>query len=256
MASPQPRDGTRKDSRQARLAAGMLLLRERAARADIDQSARAATAQVGDDIGRRRSQGRAAALAAIVVAARALAPRIQADIARNRQAARAAASTRLGAELGAAGVALAAMGPTHAARAHEDDALAESAAASLAAQWRTILMASVLRAARKDEDAATALRKAAPAMDCRVERTAATEIAYAYNDEHARALEEAQQREPGLFAGIQIVRVWSAVLDRRTCIECADRDGRVVEGDDPPLHPLCRCVSVAMTFSEAQSLAA
>lgn len=43
---------------------------------------------------------------------------------------------------------------------------------------------------------------------------------------------------------------WAAILDSRTCLQCAPLDGRVFEvGEGPlaPIHPRCRCFAVALT---------
>ena len=46
--------------------------------------------------------------------------------------------------------------------------------------------------------------------------------------------------------------MWTAVLDNRTCAECAGLDGRtwpVLEARQPPAHANCRCTLVAVTRS-------
>ena len=50
----------------------------------------------------------------------------------------------------------------------------------------------------------------------------------------------AHDPEAGVF------KVWSAVLDRKTCGICFDKDGRTIElhasfGETPPIHVCCRC---------------
>ena len=85
----------------------------------------------------------------------------------------------------------------------------------------------------------TAARARAPGL----ERIAATETASAFNDERRRACEDLAKSSlaPELF------RVWSAVLDRKTCAFCFGKDGQVRAlhesfGASPPVHPNCRCI--------------
>lgn len=77
------------------------------------------------------------------------------------------------------------------------------------------------------------------ALDPTLEVVATTEAFDAFAAERRRAAR-------GL--GIDIIRTWSALLDRRTCPKCAELDGTEVRGEaefpdgDPPAHPRCRCI--------------
>jgi SPP1 gp7 family putative phage head morphogenesis protein len=101
-------------------------------------------------------------------------------------------------------------------------------------------MAGVL--ARRDEGEGHFARAFSPTpLDYRLRRIAATETARAFNDERLAETRAHHEPRAGVF------KVWSAVLDRRTCAYCFDRDGRTFEleakvGESPPVHVCCRCV--------------
>ena len=214
------------------------------------------------DAARRKKdrERKSAVLASILLYGRGMNAKAREAIARNRQAARVAAAKRLRAELAQAGIAVAAATLLNTrGRAAEDAGHAESSAASLAAAWQGIAIVKASAALRKGEDTARAIEATRAAMGYRIDRTAATETALAYSDEHRAALEAAAQHDAELAERIEalgLVRVWSSILDRRTCPECEARDGTIIEDAEPPLHPMCRCVSVLMTRSEALALAA
>lgn len=124
-------------------------------------------------------------------------------------------------------------------REEHDTAAAHSAAASLASAWSRSASAMALG----DEPEGDALRMAGRALDGRLERTAATETAGAFNDERRRVYRDIA-RSP---LADETVKVWSAVLDRKTCGFCFDKDGQVRAlrenfGAWPPVHPNCRCI--------------
>lgn len=90
-----------------------------------------------------------------------------------------------------------------------------------------------------------------------VQRTVATEVARAFNDERDRILIDLG--DMGGIGGLDtgrtdtraagMYKVWSAVLDGVTCQRCFAADGQVIElhqsfksGEAPPLHPNCRCI--------------
>lgn len=84
-------------------------------------------------------------------------------------------------------------------------------------------------------------------LDFMLRRTAATEVAHAFNDERERQTDEVSKA----YAVPFIVKAWDATLDKRTCNVCARRDGTLQFiglsfPDDGPgkVHPNCRCVSV------------
>lgn len=84
-------------------------------------------------------------------------------------------------------------------------------------------------------------------LDFMLRRTAATEVAHAFNDERERQTDEVSKAYTAPF----VIKVWDATLDKRTCNVCARRDGTLQFiglsfPDDGPgkVHPNCRCVSV------------
>lgn len=125
-------------------------------------------------------------------------------------------------------------------RGEHDDVAAHAAASSWSAAWAMAAMALVLT----DEDPSRAPVAAARARAGSLERAAATETSSAFNDERRRIYGDLAKSSlaPELF------KVWSAVLDRRTCAFCFGKDGQVralhesFGGETPPVHPYCRCV--------------
>jgi hypothetical protein len=120
------------------------------------------------------------------------------------------------------------------ARSAHDAARAHTAATSYAAAWGAQATVRILSEEREVRPLAPA-----PSPDPRLDRIAATETASAFNDERRRLVRD----EPlplGTF------RVWSAVLDRATCVFCFQKDGETrgageTFGASPPVHPNCRC---------------
>jgi hypothetical protein len=122
-------------------------------------------------------------------------------------------------------------------RDEHDSAAAHSAAGSLASGWGTRATATVMDEADPLHPFRTSAR------DARLERTAATETASAFNDERRRIVRNFAEDERASY----LVKVWSALLDRGTCRECFGKDGEVKKLDEsfgvtPPVHPHCRCV--------------
>lgn len=81
----------------------------------------------------------------------------------------------------------------------------------------------------------------------RVDLTATTEVAEAYNTARDRALDETLWRSPAI-AG-QLFKVWDATLDKRTCGTCEHAHGTIVLADEDfpdgvpgRVHPRCRCI--------------
>lgn len=128
-----------------------------------------------------------------------------------------------------------------------DEVAAFVAASSLSASWGQAALSAITADASP--------MKAAKAVAPNVERTVATEVARAFNDERERLLvdmaailggEATPGRpdipRPGAF------KILSAVLDTKTCPRCFAADGEIVELHKPfsvgalPLHPNCRCV--------------
>lgn len=249
-----------------RLAAGSLLLAERrtaqALRRALNESIDEAVADVAREK-RIRDANRAALLLLLLSSGKTMAEKARRALFEGRQHARERAQRRLAIELRAAGVTIDLDGHGLHRRAGEDHGAGGIAAESLAARWRGQASAAVLRADRQGKDAAAAVDDTRAAMNAGVYRTAATETASAYNDEHRAALNDAYDVDSSAFGSVELVRVWDAILDTRTCAECRQRDGMVTgvgrsfsEGEEPPLHPLCRCIVVVMSAAQAAKMAA
>lgn len=82
-----------------------------------------------------------------------------------------------------------------------------------------------------------------------IRRLAVTESAEALNTGRAKYLGQSQ--------ALGLLRVWDAVLDKRTCPICSALDGLIVGArerfphGDPPVHGHCRCSWQLLTPSEA-----
>ena len=245
--------------RAARVSAGRLLIEERKTVTSIRQDIRALSALAVADAVRLEADGqdadarRAALLAIILAGSNRMATKLQRTIQDRRQATREQAVQRVRVELKTASVQIDITSGVQ-ARLAEDAMHAQSAADALAAAWRANAIAAALEAGRSDESQAAAIAAAGDSMDGRALRTGATEGAQAYSDEHRRVLEDLADDEgiSQTLAAARIVRQWSAILDRRTCSDCADHDGEVsaiggaFDGGDEPgfVHPLCRCIDL------------
>lgn len=118
--------------------------------------------------------------------------------------------------------------------------------------------ARAMRAARSiGERALTLLRggesasATRAALRPRLELVAATEGADAYNGERARLAD-------GAGSIVRILKVWDAVLDRRTCPTCSSLDGTIVALGEPfaieqPAHPRCRCTFTMLRSDEGST---
>jgi hypothetical protein len=103
--------------------------------------------------------------------------------------------------------------------------------------------AATALALSEDDGATQAPRLAARARAPGLGRIAATETADAFNDERRRLYDDLAESP----LAPEMVKVWSAVLDRKTCAFCFDKDGQVRRLDEsfgvtPPVHPYCRCI--------------
>ncbi|HEY2510140.1 MAG TPA: phage minor head protein [Polyangiaceae bacterium] len=177
-------------------------------------------------------------------------------------------------------------GPEDAAH---DSPRAYAAGAGLVAAWTGATLTAIARwrlAARKGERARrrgaspkafaslpATLSEIPERLAPRVKRTAATEAAHAFVEARTEAAEghaaELELRAAAADAlpsnvvqigpyramvqpepQLRLVKVWSAVLDAKTCPYCARMDRTVVDArdpfpdGDPPVHPFCRCVPV------------
>ena len=206
---------------------------------------------------RRKDERDAIILAMLLAASKRMTDAAARSIADSRQSARDAAQRRLSMELKAAGITLAAHEWTLRSRKDEDDGYAAHAADSLAGQWRSLAVAAVLGAARAEKTPAQAIRSTAIPMRLRVVRTAETEVARAYADEHDEALSDIVEHDRAFRDGelaemleTRVMRQWSAMAD--ACERCWPLDGIEVGIGEPfpggaepgGMHPRCRCIEV------------
>lgn len=249
-----------------RLAAGSMILQESKLAVALAKDIDDANAKAQAEAHKRRT--RAAMLVMLLGIGTTLAATAKLTITKGRQAARAVAAGRLGKELVAAGMTgvwLAELG-SGSGRADDDAALAQAASLAISTAWQGMAIASAVKAVRVEKDVAKALAETPKRMRARIARTAATETAEAYSDEHRQALVDAMDYDrayrDGSFADAvqeELVRQWSSLLDDRTCIECSDQDGEVAEVDgvyDSGLEPgfvhvNCRCQDIVLPRADA-----
>lgn len=149
-----------------------------------------------------------------------------------------------------------------------DAAAAHQTGMAMASIWGHTALAAIHSWKRQGADPGTlpsAVNAQSPVVEQRVERHAVTQSLDAYNDEVRTAWkrlvrEPDEEPEQGLPHGWREVtfRVWSAILDRKTCRRCFALDGEMVpvgkeftEGANTPLHVLCRCIELAIVVPEA-----
>ncbi len=241
-----------------RVVAGALLLAERRTQRQLREAARESVdGAVADATRRHEREGAAALLLMLAMWSRRMAAKAREALSAGRQAARRDALERSARQIRSVGIRLpdGALLAAHGRRHDVDDAHGHAAADSLAAQWRAQANARVMQALKMERDAARAIEQSWASMPYRIGRTAATETASAFNDELHRGLIDVAESVPELksaFASGGLVRIWSSLLDMRVCPECAARDGKIIRGNDvPPLHPLCRCISVLEWSAQA-----
>ena len=233
-----------------KLAAGTLLLTTRKTQKKIAEAVSRNIALAAADAHKRENEKRAAALAILLIASRAMASDVRSAIQWGRTEARVSARSRLGRELVAAGVLLKPDG--HAAPTSEDALHAQMSAESLATQWRTLATGAILSADRKGRSVGQAIESTRDGMKFRTLRTATSESAQAYSEEHRTVSRELD------VDGDLVARQWSALLD--ACGMCWPHDGETVGldegfsgGDEPGyVHSHCRCVPILV--SRAASL--
>jgi hypothetical protein len=247
------------------MSSGALLL----AAAFTQKKLRAAVGSSVDDavaeMGRRSDVRKAAGLVALLALSQRLSTRARGALLEGRQNARLAGARRLSVELGAVGVVLVLARHDAFSRHDEDDAYATTAADALSVAWRGLAFAALSSAIRNDTDPAKALAKTGRPLLPSIDRTASTETARAFNDEHRRALKEATERDERIAVQLRLTRVlreWNAMLD--ACGRCRPHDGErvayddVFSGGDEPggMHPRCMCTETLVTETGALSEAA
>lgn len=172
-----------------------------------------------------------------------------------RTKARAAGQERLVAELEAVNVPVASTGSAAGivtarsiATAATDDALARRAVRGTVQEWIKRVTSAEPGAARMPTFQAAA-RKSAP----RLELVAKTETSTAFNAERTEAAARIRSH-------VEMMRVWDATLDKRTCPTCDGLDGTMVPlgssfrgGSPGNVHPGCRCVESFVPVEFIQS---
>lgn len=234
--------------RVARVSAGSVILAARRTQGAMASAVGVGIDTAKADIGRHPRWRTVEVLAALALGAHVMLSGLRDAIAEGRLSARRVSRRRLGVELAAAG---ALAGGTNVidrySQAPEDPMRAEMAAGSLVASWRGMAYAEAVRANRAERSVTAAVDRTRSLLAPSVERTAKTEIASAYNDEHRAALLD--MREDLVEV---VMRRWDSANDKRTCQRCHDHDGEEVgigedfAGGDLPgdMHPNCLCVEV------------
>lgn len=146
-----------------------------------------------------------------------------------------------------------------------DAAMATSASRSLASRW-LLSTTTTIQQWESGGGAASlpqAARDGAKRIASSLGRTAATETAFAYAEEHARQMAEAVEQAGGTPLQPLLFKRWEGALDRKICRVCANHDNEVVEASQPfrgghvpgEVHPHCRCQSMAALTSTDLNLA-
>lgn len=108
------------------------------------------------------------------------------------------------------------------------------------------------KASQVDGSVRTAATEASAATAWQTRRLAVTESAEAFSSGRAKYLHQTP--------ALGLLRVWDAVLDRRTCQTCSALDGVIVGAresfphGDPPVHNHCRCSWTLLTPTEADGV--
>lgn len=236
-----------------RASAGALLLAGHRARQLMTRGVDDAIAGAAHELRQRRAdEKRALVLLVLLAAGKRMTAGLAVAIEAGRRQARGLAAQRLGAELRAAGVSregsVGLLAGLHIDRMGADAVEATIAAESLAGQWRALASRAVLQAQRLGEDVPAAVSASREPMQAKIARTAETEAARAYNDEHlerARDMLAAGDLPPGA-----LLREWSALID--ACEACWPHDGERTGidesfsgGEEPgSVHPRCRCSDI------------
>lgn len=117
-----------------------------------------------------------------------------------------------------------------------DQLAAEASADAIKATWTRAQLAIA------EADTKVAMREAEAIVGRKVDLVVTTETGHMVNTEVARIVEAANGAE--VETKDEWIKVWSAILDERTCEKCEALHGLVVRDEAPPLHPRCRCMLI------------
>lgn len=144
-----------------------------------------------------------------------------------------------------------------------DDEAADASSRSTATSWLQQNLSELMRWDGTKQRLLEGPKKVKRELDPKLRRIAATEVAQAYQDEHAQELEQVAARAKTLPLAVLLHKRWEGVLDRRICPLCANHDNEVVRaseqfrhGHEPGMvHPNCRCQQVPAMYSTDLNLA-
>ena len=246
------------DKTLLRLSAGALLLSQKHAEKAIREAANRHIAEANAELAKQRTDRRAALTLVLLALGSRMTESLTAAILSGRQEARKASARRLVAELQAAGIQpTSSVRPMFAAaslaRGQEDAAMASLAASSLVTQWRGLALSAGTLAGRRGKPLAAGLAKSKDLLAPRITRTAATETAHAYNDEHRALIREAVRY--GDIDADAVMREWSALVD--ACEHCWPMHGERVGIDESfsggyepgDVHVNCMCTEVIVSVA-------
>lgn len=248
---------SKEDEKDARRAAGVLLLLVRRSEKSARRSAGEGADRAVAEAVRQDDGGRPAALyASLALVAGGVAGRLQGALLASRQAGREAALRRVTSDLGRLGVEPPAGGFLGAAGA-ADSVLARVAADSAVTAWQASAYGAVAKAARTEAPVARAVEEQRGRFLRRAELAARDEASAAYSEARREILRDAVARDSAFAARLRrarVVRVWVSALERRTCSRCAGHDGDTTPvgedfgGDEPgSMHPHCLCTDYLST---------
>ena len=140
-----------------------------------------------------------------------------------------------------------------------DRARATSASRAMASRW---LLSTTTSIRQWELDGGKAsLPQAARSSTSRIlsslGRTAATETAFAYAEEHGRQMNAAAEQAKAAPLARLLYKRWEGALDRKICRVCANHDNEIVPATEPfrggdvpgQVHPHCRCQAVVALTS-------
>jgi hypothetical protein len=237
------------DRKIEKASAGALLLATRRAQRDLRDAADDVIDDAIVDASRSRVIKRSTAYAAIMSSAKLMAPALVGALVLSHSQIANLARGRLIAEFGATGLVLHPSQLSGTGPLEEDRTMSESAALSLAAQWRASALSRVSQAIAQEKSVSRALETTRKALSTSLDRTSITEATRAYEDIRRRELVDLIETDKRVSKWVDdnaIVERWCAMVD--ACSDCEDLDGEECEiggdfpgGARPPLHCHCQC---------------